>query len=591
MKSSIRTALAAFAAFTVLATTAQAKPGDLDLAFSFDGKVTTDFGGTSNAAYASAVQSDGKLIVAGSSTNGTQSKFAIVRYNIDGSYDGSFGTDGRVTTDFPNHVAVATTIAFRPAGNSISQPAAIIVGGYSLDSGLYPDYDFALVRYNAADGSLDTSFGGGDGKVTTNFESIGTNSEDSDRITSMALQPVLFGYKIVVAGYAHGSETYPSSTDFALARYLGSGALDTTFGTGGKVFTDFGGGSDRIIAMILQEDGKILAGGQGYIAGAYRFLFCRYKTDGSLDGTFGSLGKVTIDFPGVSNAVCTGLTVLPGGKILAAGQGTPDSSLLSRFHPDGSLDTSFGTGGIVVNSSGIARLFSVNSLAEQADGKILLAGPVAIAGSVGSYDFGIVRYTANGALDKGFGTGGRATANFGSTFNMLQELAIRSDGSIVAVGYHNTVTGSDFAVARFKTAQGDARIGLNASVPRGNDRYNTTGAGQTQSVGIPCRGGTETVVVGIQNDTAAPDSFKIKGSAGNGKFKVKYLHGDTNVTTKVLNGTLTTGTLTSGAIYQLKARVTATTSVKGKTRDFSIIPSSAADPTAKDRALIKATSR
>ncbi|MES2923616.1 MAG: hypothetical protein V4819_18820 [Verrucomicrobiota bacterium] len=572
MKPTICTTLAAVAASTILA---HAAPGDLNPAFDLDGKVTTSFSGDGDVATA-VITVGGKLIVAGVSGFVDEQVFGLARYNADGSPDNTFGNSGRMTTDFPGKFAAARSVAFRPADPAVRDPDMIIVAG---DASIGTNADFAIARYRT-NGVLLTG-----GTTTTDF---GGN----DRAGAMVTQsiPNTSSFKILLAGSTDVNFNLRGD-DFALARYTASGALDTTFDFDGKVVTDISSANDACLAIALQADGRIVAGGFGGGSGiAARFVLCRYNSDGSLDDTFGTLGKVVVNFPGVTNSGCRSIALLPGGKILAVGDNDDltISSLLAQLNPDGSLDTSFGSGGTVVTSASTAALDVVHAVAVQGDGKILLAGRTLEGAS--TTNFAVVRYSANGKLDKGFGVGGRATVDFGTGFGEAFGLLVRGDGTIVAVGYDGFDPGN-FALASFKTAQGDARVNLSGEIPRGDDRYNTTGAGQTQSAAIPRDGGVKNVLIGIQNDTAAIDSFTVRGTPGNSRFKVKYLHGSDNVTAQMLNGTLTTGPLAPGAIYQLKARITAATSVKGKTRDFSITPTSAADPTAKDRVLIKARSK
>ena len=132
--------------------------GKLDLTFGIDGLVTTDFGSTSDGAGSVAIQADGKILVTGTTVPpGAGADFALARYNSDGSLDTTFGTDGKVTTDFGSQDS-AGSVAIQADGK-------IVVTGVSIQPGT--GYDFALARYNT-DGSLDTTFDG-DGKVTTDF--------------------------------------------------------------------------------------------------------------------------------------------------------------------------------------------------------------------------------------------------------------------------------------------------------------------------------------------------------------------------------------------------------------------------------------
>ena len=178
------------------ATFTFAAPGDLDTGFGSGGKVNTPFGSSTDSASAVAIQSDGKIVVAGSSFNGANFDFALARYNTDGSLDASFGTNGKVTTDFSNRDDNAYAVAVQSNGKIVA------VGRGSNGS----NYDFALARYNT-DGMLDASFGTG-GKVMT---PIGSGD---DIARAVAVQS---DGRIVAAGRSAGS----SKVDFAVVRYLG----------------------------------------------------------------------------------------------------------------------------------------------------------------------------------------------------------------------------------------------------------------------------------------------------------------------------------------------------------------------------------
>src|SRR5206468_652342 len=160
------------------------------------------------------------------------------------------------------------------------------------------DADFAVVRYNA-NGSLDATFGAG-GKVTT---SIGSDEDDA---YALALQP---DGKLVAAGETLNGVRY----DFALVRYNANGSLDATFGAGGKVTTPVGSADDYADALLVQPDGKLVAAGN--VEGSDRdFAVVRYNADGSLDGSFGTGGKVITPL-GSSDDVAFSLVLQPDGKL------------------------------------------------------------------------------------------------------------------------------------------------------------------------------------------------------------------------------------------------------------------------------------
>ncbi|MEV6297277.1 calcium-binding protein [Streptomyces sp. NPDC051896] len=387
---------------------AVAAPGDLDPTFGTGGKVLTDFGGTD---FATAVQADGKIIAVGQSdgTSAGDFDFALARYNTDGSLDTSFGTGGKVHTDF-------------------GTGGKIVAAGVTLAGGIQ---QFAVARYNT-DGSLDATFNG-TGAVTTSF-----GGQDSAQ--GVALQA---DGKIVAAGFsnAHGGN------DFALARYNNDGSLDSAFGSGGKVLTDFGTGGNDIANGVVVTDGKIVAAGSSDSGGTNDFALARYNTtDGSLDTSFGTGGLVTTDFGG-TNDQASGVVLQTDGKIVAAGQSNAGATIdfaLARYNPiDGSLDTSFGTGGkVTTDFGGTDEAFGV---ALQTDGKIVAAGLTTAGGSV---NFALARYNTNGTLDSCFGTGGKVITDFGGT-DLAQGVAVQTGGKIVAAGRSNAGGTFDFALARY----------------------------------------------------------------------------------------------------------------------------------------------
>jgi uncharacterized delta-60 repeat protein len=324
--------------------------GDLDNTFDGDGKVTTAVGSSLDAAHSVAMQSDGKIVVAGYSDNGSNIDFALMRYNSNGSLDTTFDGDGKVTTAVGSSHDAAHSVAIQSDGK-------IIVAGYS-DNG--SNYEFSLTRYNS-NGSLDTTFDG-DGKVTTDFGS-------SDTAYSVAIQS---DGKIVVAGYSWNG----SNWDCALTRYNSNGSLDTTFDGDGKVTTDFGNSDDFAYSAAVQSDGKILVAGESFNGSNRDFALMRYNSNGSLDTTFDGDGKVTTDF-GNSNDFANSIAIQSNGKILVAGQSFNDNNwdfTLTRYNSNGSLDTTFDSDGKVTTDFGNSDDDGAFSVAIQSDGKIVVAG-------------------------------------------------------------------------------------------------------------------------------------------------------------------------------------------------------------------------
>jgi uncharacterized delta-60 repeat protein len=396
----------------VLAPAASAAPGDLDPSFGTGGKVTTDFSGFGGRAAAVALQPDGKIIAGGRSGGASffGTGFAVARYNADGSLDSSFGVGGTVTIDFGFGDDEVHSVLAQPDGKIVAAGSKIF---------LFPG-DFELVRYNA-DGSLDASFGVG-GKVTTDISFI-------DGLNAAALQP---DGKIVVAGGAGSLAT----GNLALARYNPDGTLDTTFGTGGIVVS---GLPVIALSLALQADGRLVIAG----ASGVGFGLARFNADGSLDTSFGTGGLVTTNFPdGFASANAVALQ--PDGKIVAVGGGSVPF-VLARYNADGSLDTSFGVGGKVTGT--FADFAIVNGVVVRPDGKIVVVGAV---GAFPTTDFALARYNTDGSLDPTFGTGGKVTTDFADGFDFAQAVALQPDGKIVAAGVATIGSTQDFALARYE---------------------------------------------------------------------------------------------------------------------------------------------
>jgi uncharacterized delta-60 repeat protein len=391
-----------------------------------------------------------------------------------GNLDHGFGTGGVVTTAIGGVANELSALVLQPDG-------ALVVAG-TTGAGLDPDgLDVALARYTA-NGALDPSFGtrglvrtfgpfedsvralalapdggllaagavsqsaGGDqevalfrylsnGALDASFGAGGrvstTIGPGNDRADAIALQP---DGRIVVAGVSEGNG------DFALARYLANGALDPSFGRGGTVTTDIAGGSDAAHAVLIQPDGAIVAAGTAQLGsgGANAFALVRYLPNGDRDQSFGNGGVVTTTFGPFDEA--RALVREPDGRVVAAGSSFTGEIFvfaLARYAADGTLDPSFGDGGRVTTAAGSGR-----ALARQTDGKYVVAGEGTVGGAPA---FALARYTADGTLDPEFGNGGVTTTAGGRA----AALVIQPDRNLVVAG--TTVTDA-FTVARYDVA-------------------------------------------------------------------------------------------------------------------------------------------
>jgi uncharacterized delta-60 repeat protein len=420
----------------------KADQGELDQTFGNGGKVTTDFLASPASSFTTdqindvAIQSDGKIVAVGVDFNGD---FAIARYNADGSLDPSFGSGGKVTTDFIGGRDFGSAIAIQP-------DARIVVGGFAYKQFDFINSDFALARYNP-NGSLDTSFGSG-GKVTTDFFG------DTDLLSDIVLQD---NGKIIAVGTSENVQPGRINIDFAMARYDSDGGLDSSFGNGGKVSTDFFGNLDQAFGVALQSDGKILLAGVTVVSlSDDDFALARYNKDGRLDSSFGSDGKVTTDFLGGFDDA-QDVVIQEDGKIVLAGRALnpaveQSSFALARYDKDGGLDSSFGSGGKATTHFSDALPESsdaANALAIQADGKLVVVGSTIIGAVV---RFAVTRFNADGTIDPSFGVNGKTTTDFFNNRDIAYAVTTQLDGKIIIGGIaRNGTLGDDFALARYES--------------------------------------------------------------------------------------------------------------------------------------------
>jgi uncharacterized delta-60 repeat protein len=409
----------------------------LDFTFGTGGIVRTDLSGDRDTLYDLALQSDGKIIAAGTANNFDE--FGLARYNSNGTLDSSFGSGGVVRTAFPMAGATAAKAA-------VVQPdGKIVAAGYTGTGATFNDY--ALVRYNS-NGSLDSAFGTG-GLVTLNYE-FNTNDYAED----VLIQP---DGKIIAVGGSYGINNQ-AYTDFTLARFNSNGTLDTGFGTGGWARADFGYGDYGYSALLL-SNGKILVGGLSRNAGTLDDLtVVRFNADGNLDTTFGTGGRAVAHIHG--HDVIYDIALQADGKIVAAGScneslSTPDFAVV-RFNADGSLDTGFGVNGKQTTSFTPGSEDKAYAVAIQPDGKIVVAGYTLILGI--GIDFAVTRYNADGSLDFSFDGDGRAivTSPAGSAnTTYAYALLLQPDGKIILGGDGSGTSvpamQEDFILARLQT--------------------------------------------------------------------------------------------------------------------------------------------
>ncbi len=366
----------------------------LDVTFGTNGIVTTSIGAATSVIHSMVIQTDGKIVAAGTGSDGVTSEFAIARYKTDGTLDSTFDGDGKLTTGFGSQ-AEAFSVAIQNDGK-------IVAGGYMYNDSTW---EFAIARYNT-DGSIDSIFGG-TGKIHMAIGSV------DDEINAVCIQS---DGKIVAVGYSNTAPDINTYTPaIAVVRYNSDGTLDGTFNGTGKVTTSLGL-YDIGYSVEIQVNGKIVVGGTHVIGSNYEFLVVRYNIDGSLDNSFNSNGTAITAIGNVYDVVHS-VAIQNDGKIVASGTSAVGTNYdnyvfaLARYNSDGSIDSTFDSDGKVTISLG--SYFDIApSIAIQTDGKILVAGGVSNNGV--SHDIGIVRYNDTGSIDTTFDGDGKVITSLNS---------------------------------------------------------------------------------------------------------------------------------------------------------------------------------
>lgn len=474
--------------------------GSLDTSFGQNGIVNTSIGQTKDIAYSVIEDSDGQLVVAGSSHDGEDPTWnepfacALARYKSDGELDTSFGGgDGYVVCD-ADKADEAKVVIEDSQGN-------LVIAGRALD-------DLALMRYTNT-GSIDTSFGGGDGfvfsqetqtasslvedslgnYVTQNGSAIsrfttdgyidnsfgpsGTGtvnvSEDADYRGSALIKDSSENF-VITGTLAEPVHMFGTTFSFGIARLDTNGSIDSSFGSNGLASTMVpGASSDRLYSISLTQDGSIVAAGRTYLSNSKAALL-KLTSSGSLDASFSGNGLFIESWSTDGSESSPNSSIIDSkGKILVAGDGgSPDEITVAKYTEVGEADSSFGGGdGIVTTSVGFSD--EAEAIIETANGDYLVGGS-----SRGSSrrDFVIVRYDNNGNLDSNFGGGdGIVTTAMDSVgISRINAIIEKRDSRIIAVGHTDPNGGrmEAWALACF-TSDGE----LDTSFGNGNGKIVT----------------------------------------------------------------------------------------------------------------------
>ena len=432
--------------------------GNSDRGFSGDGKTTIDFAGGRDEASAVLVRRDGTVFVAGyATTPNTLEDFALARLDARGRRVASFGSGGKLTTDFgtaggPTFDRSADATFTADGRIVLAGPAGALPGGDFGTSGL----NFGIARYLPG-GSLDTTFGAA-GKVTTPF--LGSvNNYGGDAILQR-------DGKLVVGGYLNG---VGGLQDIVLARYNPDGSLDATFGNGGFVTTDLsadadGRSSEGVSAMAIDHFGRIVIAGatdrrnpgpDGSGARRWDLFVARYWPSGMPDRTLGNGAGFVVTDLGNADEYPVDVAIAPNGRIVVAGEtrgGGQDwpAIVTVRYLMNGSLDASFAGDGIVTTDLPGPVGEHAGGVAVQGDGRVVVAGSAWEPGT--GQNFALLRYAVDGSLDPTFGGGdGWLTTDFGG-YDSARAVTIQPDGRILVAGegqVAHSLRYSDMAVARY----------------------------------------------------------------------------------------------------------------------------------------------
>ena len=423
--------------------------GSIDTAFASSGYILPSTAAAGEFDYVTglAVLSDGKLVLAGKKIVGSACTGFLSLYSSDGKTNPATNTFDSV---YLNGVATNNILDYAGTGTlyqaATGNDFAVDLQAYYSTSVTNPTTLVTTITtgYNLVTKTVDVSGGG-----------------FNDEATSIAYDSSYQRY--FVAGSSETSLN--GQTQFALAAFdAATLALDTTFGSGGIVKTDISAtGNDVANALITSYDGYVVLGGKTDNGTSTDFALVKYNSTGTLDTGFGTGGIVTLDYSGdnTSNDSIGALLLQNSYQIIAVGTTKPKTSgksslLLARYYSYGTLDTNFGSNGIVKVTLGSYDM-KVGSAALQSNGKIIVAGyfekTAGTPSAPGQYEFFLARFTADGILDSTFGAGGYVTSSFNGKSTALP-LAVTVNtmtypNKIIAGGSAGSSTAMNAAAARY----------------------------------------------------------------------------------------------------------------------------------------------
>jgi uncharacterized delta-60 repeat protein len=516
--------------------------GILDPVFSSGGVASHDVGFTATSGLA--VQPDGKSVIAGIIGSPGSEEFGLTRYNADGSLDTSFGTNGVASVSFQGTNDTPSSVALLPDGDILVAGTSTVTSGGS---------EFAIALFNA-DGTLDTSFGSGTGKVLTSFA---TGSTDIANAVVLGL-----GGEFFVVGSSTAGGT---GTDFAMAAYDADGTPATGFNSSGRELGDFSGGNDSANAAVVQSNGELVVAGStaNPSTGVTSIALARLLPNGAPDIHFGTKGLIVTNLRGADDeatsvALAAKGAIVVGGESatgsLAAGTLATDFAVL-RYTSAGKLDRTFNRTGSIITSFGEDA--AVTRVLVQSDGTIIASGKTASSFGSTSLGIAVARYTAKGTLDTSFNggktlitlTGQGATASlerpsaivpldgqetlqqqFAAFVSSAQGIVATTPGGDLAVAGNSdgfteegqlVAAGIDLAASLLAKLPASLKAGASVSITIGVTEAGSTSAGGVVTVEL-FLSGSSSVAPGDTQVFNKPEALKLKPSqAKSFRFAIK----------------------------------------------------------------------
>ncbi|MBN4066246.1 tandem-95 repeat protein [Ahrensia sp. AH-315-G08] len=367
----------------------------------------------------------------------------LVLAGIGGGYENTilrYLPDGTLDTSFAGGTGFVTTPNTFPLGGpralATQSDGSILAVGYATQNiGGSANPSFSLVRFSA-DGAFDTSFAAGAGAA---IERVGLNATYGHDVQ------VLADDSIIVTGYRNGA----GGNKYLVAmKFTSAGVLDPLFGSGGIAEAGIGSAQISEVSSAVLGDGSILVAGDRYTGADSEFVVVKFDSVGAVDTGFGTLGTATFSSP-ITSERHYSMIVQPNGKILIGGSQLENGVTeiaVARMLADGSIDTSFGGGDGIVTTAVGAVLDAAYDIKLQTDGKIIAIGTS--QNTSGDYEIAIVRYTADGVIDTTFGGGDGIVVFPLGTNAIAYTTVIQPDGQIIVLGQGNAGADADIVLLR-----------------------------------------------------------------------------------------------------------------------------------------------